>query len=593
MEAPRTQDIRQIEPARVQSHSNMRRLLARLSALARSFFCWATKETMDGDLKARLSRWMAWADRTIGRVVAMEGLHAELQSVEVGPMTVAFVVRLRRPTRKDIQALLSLDKALGQALQMSSVTIQDTQRGIEIILPSPMVQTPQAGALIRASKGLQIAIGVDRLWRPVHVNLGAPGSSHLLLIGPSGHGKSEALRTTLHALAHCNPPQRVQFLILAKKVKTWRAFEPAVHNLGLVLEPKEQEQALQWLRKVMEKRARAGKYGREIFCLVDDLHNLAKGANIVGHLGEIASLGRECGIHLLLSTQTSGKAGGLSQELEQNITTRLLFGAGDASAGARYAGSGGLQVEKVGLHPGDCLLLLDGTPHRIATGLDSDTSILASLPAGNSQRPWAQTPRGRTGPDGTEQARAGIEQAEQAEQAGTGSPPPSRNGNDSGRRPDGGRAWPEQAGEQAPEQGIENRLDLLILPAEALARMSNEELQARSLRLDTSRAPTLAEAIHIRELHRQLGSIKRTVLASYGFYNGKTRDLALRALEKEADGTVSQQDSKPVSRQADGVQAGINLGDSIDLRTEEGRDILASLQKAGLIQWPEPKYQGI
>ena len=543
---------------------------------------------MDSDLRARLSRWMAWADRTIGRVIAMEGLHAELQSVEVGPMTVAFVVRLRRPSRKDIQTLLSLDKALGQALQMSNVTIQDSQRGIEILLPSPIVQTPRAGSLIKASKGLRIAIGVDSLWRPVHVNLGAPGSSHMLLIGPSGHGKSEALRTALHALAYCNSPDRLHFLILAKKVKTWRAFEPAVHNLGLILEAKEQEQALQWLRRVMDKRAQAGSYKREIFCIVDDLHNLAKGADIVGHLGEIASLGRECGIHLLLSTQTSGKAGGLSQELEQNITTRLLFGAGDAAAGARYAGSGGLQVEKIGLHPGDCLLLLDGSPCRIATGLGSDTAILSSLPAGESRRPWSQAPRGRTGQNREEQAGAGMEQAEQA---GTGSHALPHDSHVSGRRLDGEGVGPEQAGEQAPEQGAENRPELLSLPAEALARMSNEEIQAKSLRLDTSREPTPAEAIQIRELHRRLGSAKRTVLASYGFYNGKTRDLALRALGKETEDAVSQQNSKAVLRPADGVQAVLSLGDSIDLSTEAGREILASLQKAGLIQWQEPKYQ--
>jgi hypothetical protein len=67
--------------------------------------------------------------------------------------------------------------------------------------------------------------------------------------------------------------------------------------------------------------------------------------------------------------------------------------------------------------------------------------------------------------------------------------------------------------------------------------------------------------------------------------------LALRALGKEIEDAVSQQNSKAVLRPADGVQAVLSLGDSIDLSTEAGREILASLQKAGLIQWQEPKYQ--
>jgi len=350
-----------------------------------------------------LRRWLAWTERKLARLMISEGLDIGLAEIVQGPLTITYRLRMIQPSRTGLAKLLALGPAIGQELGVNSARITTSARGVLVEIPSPQPRTPSAELLAKASSSLKVAIGLDSFRRPVCLDFET--WPHLLILGPTGRGKSQALRSLLFALASQNPPRRAILLILAKKAEDWQAFHPSASCLGLVLQAKEQEQALAWTSKELLKRAERAIKWPHLFLAIDDLANISATASLAGHLGEIASLGRAAGIHLLLSSQTSGRPGGLTQDVEQNLAARLIFGAADAAAGARYAGSGGLQTELVGQTPGDALFVLDGQASRIATGLCLDTSI-ALLPAGELPRPWSLINR--------------PEQAEQAEQAKAG-----------------------------------------------------------------------------------------------------------------------------------------------------------------------------
>jgi energy-coupling factor transporter ATP-binding protein EcfA2 len=422
-----------------------------------------------------LQTWVQQREVKLGSLIVQEGLHVGLRRAIQGPLYITFQLRLLQASKADLAHLLALGPVISQALQAQCRIVSSPGQGVlvEVPLPDSLRRTPSAISLARLSNGLALAVGLSSQREPVILDF--ERQPHLLLVGPSGRGKSQALRSLLFALASKNSPRKALFLVLAKKTEDWQGFSGTASCLGVIIQPQEQAQAVSWLSRIMEARTAQGVKKPHIFLVADDLINLTAKADIQASLGEIASLGRGAGLHVIISTQTTGKAGGLSQEIEQNITARLIFGAGDGAAGARYAGQAGLRLEAVGICPGDSLLVLDGQPARLASGLCPE-SALASLPVGIGQnKPWGQ------------------------EQAGT-----------SQNRPPG-------IPTQEPSGEIEGE--------------AQEQEQGQAQRLDSRRAPTAEERAYIRQMREEYVSIHRTTLACYGFYNGKVRRYVLEALQ--------------------------------------------------------------
>lgn len=430
----------------------------------------------------QILRWMAWAERSLASLAISEALHVGMAQAIQGPMTITFRLRLLQPSKAGLAKLLALGPAVQQALQVSSVRITGTEAGILVEVPSPYPKTPAAELLAKHSRGIELAIGLNSMRRAVLLDFGR--WPHLLAVGPSGRGKSQAMRSLLFALASRNSPGRACFLIMAKKQEDWRAFQPSANCLALLTDPGEQELALAWLAgDLLQRRAEQGLRWPAIFLVADDLINLQARASLTGGLEELASMGRAAGIHLLISSQTTGKVGGFTQAIEQNLTARLIFGAGDSAAGARHAGQGGLQIEEIGIAPGDALLLLDGQPQRLATGYCPDTAITL-LPAGEIPAPWLQN------------------SPEQGEQPRT----------------------------------AQNRLQghsLQPWPAVDRGREGAEQASQNSSLLDASRPPDPEERAWLRQLYQETGSKKQAILRAYGRYNGIVFGYLREALEEE------------------------------------------------------------
>lgn len=320
-----------------------------------------------------------------------EGLRCGLLGVVQGPITLTYRVRLMQPSPGALRRLLGMGPALTQALQCSTVRVGQGEGAvlIEVPLPTAAQRTPTALDMTRHTAGLRVAVGMDAMRRPVHVDLQQHGA--VFWIGPSRRGKTQSLRCTLYALAAVGG-ERIHYAILSQKRADWIAFEGAAGCLGIVSSAAEALEVLRWAVAVLQRRAESGKMGRRLVLVADDLLNLlAAEPSLADPLGEISSMGAGLGVHLLAGTQEGGSRRGTGgAAVENNATARVLYRSSSAAAGARAAGQGGLGIEALSSARGDALLIVDGEQMRIATGWAED-SVIAQLPGGGEQlrSPWA------------------------------------------------------------------------------------------------------------------------------------------------------------------------------------------------------------
>jgi hypothetical protein len=497
---------------------------------------------------ASMRQWIAWAEKRIAGVVVAEGLHVGLVGVVQGPLTVTFRTKLLQPSPGALRKIQGIGPALAQALSVDAVRVANTAHGILIEIPSPRPKTPTAAALAMHSHGLQMAVGLDQWRRPVIVDLAHHPT--LLFVGPSRKGKTQALKSVLYALAR-TPFQRLQFVIFSQKRQDWTAFEDLRGCLGLVSEPGESAQALEWAAgHLLQERARAGSRTPAVILVLDDLLNLLKRCpEAAGPIGEIASMGGGCGLFQLIGTQDAGsKRGTGGGDVEANVTARIVYRAASATTAARAAGAGGVGIEDLSGHKGDGLLIVDGETHRVATAYASDLEI-ACLPSGAiGRRPWLDT---------------GADMGQTAADRGANRYP----------APGGySRLYPGQP----PANGVNGDAG----DAHERGGAGTDMRAAISFPIGEARPLHEAEQAEVRRLARLVDfqyrgevSINRLTIYVYGSKNPERAAWIRAALN------VSQEKNEPKEEPTD--------FDQIDLNTETGRAALAALQKSGALRLPD------
>ncbi|MFN8495669.1 MAG: FtsK/SpoIIIE domain-containing protein [Caldilineaceae bacterium] len=337
---------------------------------------------------ANLLQWVAWAERKLAAIVVAEGLRCGLAEVKQGPLVITFRVRLLAPNPSDLRKLLALGPALAQALHVEGVRICDTARGILIEIPSPQPRTPSGVDLACHAQGLTIPIGLDQWRQPVLVDLRHHPT--LLFVGPPRRGKTSAMKSILAVLVNQNAVNRVRYVIISQRRTDWTAFEHLAGCLALVNEPQEGLEALTWGVQLMAQRSQSERTKVPVVFIVDDLTNLLRQEpKIATPLGEIATMGGGVNLFLMIGTHLAGsKTGTGDSNMEASATARLIYKPASASTGARSAGAGQLGLEQLSGYQGDCLLLLDGYPQRIATA-HTDDRLIAQLPASDPVvAPW-------------------------------------------------------------------------------------------------------------------------------------------------------------------------------------------------------------
>ena len=501
---------------------------------------------------ATIRQWVAWAERKVAGVVVGEGLDVALAEVVEGPQVVTFRLRLLRPSPAALRKLQALGPAIAQAAQVDQVRITDTARGVLVELPSPAPKTPPAALLAQATKGLAVAVGLDQWRRPIVADLDV--FPNLAFIGPPGRGKTQAMKSTLFALASRNPARRLCYVVASQKRSDWQAFEPATGCIAVVSDPAEVGDAFAWAAgELLQERARDGVDSPAIIFVIDDLVALLQRApDIVGPLGELASMGRGLRLFLMIGTQQAGSRSGMASTLvDDNVACRVVYKASSATAGARAAGAGGLGLDQLSGRRGDALFVADRV-ERIATGF-ADDRLIAQLPAADwGPKPWSSRAATRSSTRSIERPRTG-----QNDQNGAVLP----------------LVDPAAVG------------DLVVVEGESSERVEPERatLADRLLageKLNGSRPPTAEEADALRTLFARLGSREKVYKVAWGFKNGKVAGWLNEVLSESIVEPV-------LSSSGDLVGELATAGDCLDLDDPAGRQLFDQLQRVGLVRLPD------
>lgn len=508
-----------------------------------------------------LPAYIAWADRQIGRVVVAEHLHAALTGVTEGPTVLTFRLRLLRDaTRANISRLLSLDAAIAHALHVAAVDVrlQSTAEGILLQLPHPQPWTPTVAQLAASPSAYhgstarlspQVTIGLDDCRRPVSWNLAA--SPHLLAVGPTQRGKTEAVKSILALLSLDAQPGQFAFVVLAKKAANWQAMSQTATCIAVLTDPAEQERYARWLATRLDERTASAQRDPMLVTVIDDAHDIASTADLIGPLQRVAGLGAAAGLYLFATTQSTGRRGGVG-DLEHNFATRLVFGAADAAAAARFAGSGGTGADRVGRTKGDALLIVDGQPQRVATAYCDDAWLLSALPprsAANWPQPWRDASRPNTT---------------------SHHPAPVRTTNTTYPV-----AHPDLAPRVAPE-GVDvanTSTNTGIAPAQIPPAPELAPPDAPPL-LPGDRLPTDAECEQIRAVRARTNSLNQTCLETYGPKNTRRAALVKFACGDE----LTASDQAELAKLSPGASIpSISSALVLDLETPSDRETLAAL----------------
>jgi S-DNA-T family DNA segregation ATPase FtsK/SpoIIIE len=215
------------------------------------------------------------------------------------------------------------------------------------------------------------------------VNFGDPLTPHLLTAGTTGSGKTNAQRLFIYDLAGQNEPGDLRLLLIdtRKRGRGWRPFASLPHLLHpIVTEDGEALRALAWAVAEMDRRAANGRTRPHIFVGMDEAQALLDREEFVKPIGDLAAVGREFGLHLLLATQNPTKEQLGSTAIKRNVTTRLVGKVDSAQAAIVAAGIKESGAELL-TGPGDQLLIQPTGVRRVTTALVTEQDT-ARLPGG-------------------------------------------------------------------------------------------------------------------------------------------------------------------------------------------------------------------
>lgn len=191
-----------------------------------------------------------------------------------------------------------------------------------------MVDFTEMKQYIRPDRPLSIPIGYSAGRRPMIINMDNPTTAHFIVAGTTGGGKSSILHTMICVLAQL-PPEDIKFSFFDFKRGELRPFYKGLPNLmhEIVVEPDQFKDYIGQIAAISSERyklfgetsniktynASVGKDRRlpRILVVVDELglvmedemFSAKERKGLVRSIARIASTGRACGIHLVLSTQ--------------------------------------------------------------------------------------------------------------------------------------------------------------------------------------------------------------------------------------------------------------------------------------------------
>ena len=337
----------------------------------------------------------------------------------------------------------------------SSAAVADSVRLCELLGAEQPAQVPAtslrlarsdvAGAGSQLRELLRVPIGRDEAGHPVELDLKEPASGgmgpHGIMVGATGSGKSELLRSITAALAARHEPSLLNLLLIDfKGGAAFAGLEPLPHVAGLVTNLAEEPGLISRVKAALagelERRqkllrdggdlssigeyharlSRLGKAGRAgqdeldpfpyLVVIVDEFGELLESEpSFIEVFNAIGRMGRSLGVHLLLATQRLDE--GRIRALEPHLRYRLALRTFSAAESRNILGSpAAFELPPV---PGMGYLAVDDSLTRfkgaIATLVNRPVSQQRGPLATNALRPLTLHSRDESRDDGRERSR--------------------------------------------------------------------------------------------------------------------------------------------------------------------------------------------
>lgn len=293
----------------------------------------------------------------------------------VGPRTLTFLLTLSRPG--DLEKALGLDERLAMlaAVEAARVARYRGVIGIEFQLPPNRWATL---ALDRPGAGQHMRLGQNTMNRPARLDLADATTTHALIAGTTGAGKTVLMTSMLYQCALADPSTQ-RLLVIDGKQELER-FGRLPHLVApRAVTPDDAIKALAWTAGEIMRRSEPGADRTPLTVAIDEMALLvAQDKGAVKPLAQILSLGRSRNVHVIAGTQRVSAEVLGNRMLMDNFTVRLVGQVMDASASALATGQAGLGANRLS-GKGDFLAVTGAGCARFVAAMTSDAQ-LAGLP---------------------------------------------------------------------------------------------------------------------------------------------------------------------------------------------------------------------
>ena len=333
------------------------------------------------------------------------GVKAEVVDWVVGPSCTTYQVKPGEGVR--VNRFTALEEDIARVLARPSVRVYAPVPGtsyVGIEVSSNSRSPIMFGDVLSCLDGgpLDFVLGLDTSGKPIHADLAK--LPHLLVAGTTGSGKSVCMNTIIMSMLVRNTPDDVRIIMVDPKQVEFANYNGVPHLvMPVVTDMRQAAAALQWGVTEMDRRYRifsnlgvrdlksynaqvdSGAFENTEFPLqhlpsvvffIDELADLMMVAkkDVEASIVRIAQLGRACGIHLVIATQTP-RADIVTGLIRANVANRIALRVSKAMDSKIIIDQTG--AEKLLPH-GDMLFLEAGfgdKPRRIQGCYLSDDEI--------------------------------------------------------------------------------------------------------------------------------------------------------------------------------------------------------------------------
>jgi hypothetical protein len=314
---------------------------------------------------AHLERYVMVLRMISGRA----GIAGTIMQHSRGPRFCSLGLRLRDPLQLDRATRLANPVALAAGSRAVLASRLEDAPGLvtfQFELKAGLWQSYTRGQLED-----ELAIGIKEARIPALFSW--ENNPHAGVFGGTGSGKTETVKTILHALASAYTPQELGIIILDRH-HDYDEFRHLQHlELPVAGGDTETDLALEWVGNVLTQRTIANERdGKELLLVVDEAANVLEDKRRMAIVRSIGEEARKFRIHLLVSTQKPNQRN--LPDLLANVLNRYVGAVDNAQASVLLTGKPGLSCHKL-TGKGDFMHVEGPTAERVQVALTTPRDL--------------------------------------------------------------------------------------------------------------------------------------------------------------------------------------------------------------------------